>query len=131
MRRQRTLGRPDPPLLWAVIDEIALRRPYGGRATHRAQLRHLIRAIEHPHITVQVMPSGVAEDIATGGSITVLRFPEHQLPDIVHLEHVAQALYLDKPTDVAHYWNLMNQVSVRANPAAATRAILGRILDDA
>jgi hypothetical protein len=130
MRRQRILDRPDSPQLWAVVDEAALRRPVGGRATHRAQLRHLIEAIELPNITIQVVPSDVAENVATGGSITVLRFPEDQLPDIVYLEHVTQALYVDKPADVAHYWDLMNQVGVEAKPAAATRAILRRILAD-
>ncbi|HEX6470431.1 MAG TPA: helix-turn-helix transcriptional regulator [Streptosporangiaceae bacterium] len=130
MRRQRILERPDPPQLWAVIDEAALRRPAGSRETHRAQLRHLMEAIELPHVTVQVMPSAVAEGVATGGSITVLRFPEDQLPDIVYLDHLTRALYLDKPADVGHYWDLMNQVGVQARPAAATRAILRRVLED-
>jgi len=130
MRRRQILDRPDPPQLWAVIDESALRRPVGGGATHRAQLRHLIEAIEVPHITIQVMPSRVAEDVAAGGSITILRFPEEQLPDVVYLEHLTRALYLDKPTDVEHYWDVMNRVAVQAEPTAATRAILYRFLED-
>jgi transcriptional regulator with XRE-family HTH domain len=130
MRRRRLLDRTDPPLLWAVVDESALRRPVGDRATRQAQLRHLIEAVELPHITVQVMPSGIAGDVAAGGSITILRFPEEQLPDVVYLEHFSRALYLDKPTDVEHYWDLMNRVAVQAKPAAATRAVLRRVHDD-
>ncbi|HEU5157410.1 MAG TPA: helix-turn-helix transcriptional regulator [Streptosporangiaceae bacterium] len=130
MRRRQILERADPPLLWAVIDEAAVRRPVGGRATHRAQLRHLIEVIELPHVTVQVMPSHVADDVAAGGSITILRFPEEQLPDVVYLEHISRALYLDKPTDVEHHWDIMNRVAVQAEPASATRSILYRILDD-
>jgi DNA-binding XRE family transcriptional regulator len=130
MRRRRILDRPDPPLLWAVVDEAALRRPVGGRETHRAQLRQLIETIELPHVTVQVMPSHVAEDVAADGSITILRFPEEQLPDVVYLEHVSRALYLDKPTDVEHYWDMLNRMAVQAEPVATTRAILHRILED-
>jgi len=130
MRRQRIFDRPDPPLLWAVLDEAALRRPVGGRTTHRAQLRHLIEAVELPHITVQVISSHVAEDVAASGSITILRFPEEQLPDVVYLEHLTRALYLDKPTDVEHYWDVMNHVAVQAEPVAVTREILHRILED-
>lgn len=130
MRRGRILERPDPPLLWAVVDEAALRRRVGDREIHRAQLRHLIEAIELPHVTVQVMPSSVADEVAADGSITILRFPEEQLPDVVYLEHHSPALYLDKPTDVEHYWDVMNRVAVQAEPAVATRAILHRIHDD-
>ncbi len=39
MARQEVLTRPAPPRLWAVIDEAALRRPIGGAAVMRAQLR--------------------------------------------------------------------------------------------
>ncbi len=31
MERQVILDRADPPLLWVVVDEHALRRPVGGR----------------------------------------------------------------------------------------------------
>jgi DNA-binding XRE family transcriptional regulator len=130
MRRRRIFDRPDPPLLWAVLDEAALRRPVGGRATHRAQLRHLIEIVEVPHITIQVIPSHIAEDVTAGGSITILRFPEEQLPDVVYLEHLTRALYLDKPTDVEHYWDVLNRVAVQAEPAAMTREFLHRILED-
>src|ERR687896_613021 len=54
-----------------------------------------------------------------GGSVTILRFPEEHLPDVVYLEHVTRALYLDKTTDVEHYWDVMNRLAVQAEPAAA------------
>lgn len=130
MRRRRIFERPGPPLLWAVIDEAALRLPVAGRAVQRAQLRHLLELIELPHITVQVIPSQVAENVAAGGSVTILRFPEAQLPDVVYLEHVNRALYLDKPTDVEHYWDVMNRVAVQAEPVGATREFLHRVLED-
>ena len=40
--------RPDPPMLWAVLDEAALRRPIGGAATMRAQIQHLITLAGFP-----------------------------------------------------------------------------------
>jgi hypothetical protein len=36
MQRQQILHRQQPPHLWAVIDEAALRRPIGGTAVMRA-----------------------------------------------------------------------------------------------
>jgi transcriptional regulator with XRE-family HTH domain len=130
MHRQHILTRPDPPQLWAVIDETALRRPVGGAATHRAQLRHLIELTELPHVTVQVLPVHIAGHIAAGGPITVLRFPEDDLNDVVYLEQLTNAVYLDQPADVDHYWDIMNRLSVRAEPAAATTALLHRALGE-
>src|SRR5690606_25670491 len=42
LERQLILERENPPMLWAVIDEAALRRPIGGADVMRGQLRHLI-----------------------------------------------------------------------------------------
>jgi len=130
MHRQRILDRRDPPQLWAVIDENALRRPVGGPEMQRAQLLHLIEIIQLQHVTVQVVPPRVSGEVAAGGPITILRFPEDHLPDVVYLEHISNALYLDKPTDVSHYWDIMNRVGVQADPAAATKDILHRVLED-
>lgn len=131
MHRQRIITRPDHPQLWAVIDEAALRHAVGGdRSIQRAQLRYLIELIELPQITVQVMPLHAAGHVTAGKPITILRFPQDELPDIVYLEHLTRALYLDKPTDVGRYWDIMNRLSVHAEPAAATKGILQRVLKD-
>src|SRR5215468_5364745 len=41
LKRQDLLISREPPRVWSVIDEAALRRPVGGRAVMRAQLKHL------------------------------------------------------------------------------------------
>src|SRR5580658_3811636 len=48
--RQEVLGGPNPPQLWAVVDEGALRRPVGGREIVRDQLQHLIKLADHPAV---------------------------------------------------------------------------------
>ena len=48
MKRQNILDRPNPPKVWAVIDEAALRRPIGGSKVMRAQLRYLLELIGAP-----------------------------------------------------------------------------------
>ncbi|HEY7488642.1 MAG TPA: helix-turn-helix transcriptional regulator [Streptosporangiaceae bacterium] len=128
MDRQHILTRPDPPQLWAVIDESALRRPFGGVATHRAQLRRLLEITDLPYVTLQVMPFDSGGHVAAGGAITVLRFAENDLPDVVYLEQLASALYLDRPGDVMHYRDVMNRLSVQAEPPAASKDLLHRAL---
>ena len=50
MRRQQVLHRKDPPQLWAVVDEAALRRPIGGPAVMRQQVTALIDATRLPNV---------------------------------------------------------------------------------
>lgn len=124
--RQQVLHRPTPPRVWAVIDETALRRPVGTRATMRLQLGHLIDIAELPHITVQVLPFSTGGHPA-GGAIAFLRFAEGDLPDIVYLEQLITAVYLDKPATVAPYWRVLNHLGMQAEHPTATAQILRRI----
>jgi transcriptional regulator with XRE-family HTH domain len=127
MGRQRILHRPVPPKLWAVIDETALRRPIGGPTTMRLQLGYLIEVAELPHVSVQVLPFSTGGHPAAGGAITLLRFSEGELPDVVYLEQLSTALYLDKPSVVAPYWRVLNQLGLQAEQPTATTRILRRI----
>src|SRR5215475_6471394 len=49
LKRQDLLTVPDPPRVWSVIDEAALRRPVGGRSVMRGQLRHLTQIAGLPN----------------------------------------------------------------------------------
>lgn len=126
-QRQQILHRPDPPRLWAVIDEAALRRQVGGAPVLRAQIQHLIEAVQFDHVTVQVMPLR-AGHAATGGPITMLRFPQGGLADVVYLEQLATAVYFTKPAETDQYWSALNRLVTRARPPGATTAILREIL---
>ena len=56
MCRQALLHGEDPPHLWAVIDELTLRRPLAGVPALRKQIRHLIDLTDLPHVTLQILP---------------------------------------------------------------------------
>jgi transcriptional regulator with XRE-family HTH domain len=127
MRRRGLLRASGGPRLWAVLDEAALRRPFGSAAIMRAQVEHLIEMAGLPHVTLQVMPFSAGGHAAAGGPITVLRLPGEELPDVVYLEQLTTALYLDKPIDTEYYWHVMNQLGVEADAPAGTTALLHRI----
>lgn len=107
LERQKVLVSERAPVLHAVLDEAALRRPYGEREVMRGQLRHLIDMSEQPNITLQVMPFSYGGHAGESGSFAMLRFPESDLSDIVYLEQLTSALYLDKPEEVAQYEKAM------------------------
>jgi hypothetical protein len=130
MARKRLLTRPDPPQLWAVVDEAVLRRPIGGLEVMRAQIEALIEVTTQPNVRLQVVAFEVGGHAAAGGSFSVLRFPDHDLPDVVYVEQLTSALYLDKRDDVDHYAAAMERLCVEAEPPARTVDVLTNILKD-
>jgi len=129
LSRQEILRRATPPRLWAVIDESALRRPIGGRTVMRDQVRHLIEMCDHPFVTLQILPFQTGAHPAMGGPFTILRFSEPDLRDVVYIEQLTSALYLDKPTEVDSYLEVMEQTCLQAEPAVKTTQVLSTILD--
>ena len=130
MRRQKILDRPDPVQLWAVIDEAVLRRPVGSRATMRGQIQALIDATQRQSVHLQVLPFQVGGHSAAGGAFSILRFPEPELPDVVYLEHLTNAIYLDKEDDVDQYLHVMETICVRGAAPDRTVELLSRILKE-
>jgi transcriptional regulator with XRE-family HTH domain len=128
MRRQQLLTRAGAPELWAVLDEAALRRPADGTNVMRAQVEHLLELTDLPNVTLQIVPFRAGPHAAAGGPFTILRFPEPDLPDLVYLEQLNSALYLDQPGDVTGYLTVMNQLCVQAETPAASKTMLRALL---
>jgi transcriptional regulator with XRE-family HTH domain len=129
MARQIVLTREQPPRLWAVVDEAALRRPVGGREVMRGQLERLIEATKLPNVTLQVLPFEAGAHPAMLGAFSILRFADRALPDVVYLEHLTNAVYVDKRDEVERYLDVMEFVCVASEPPARTVQLLERVLD--
>lgn len=122
--RQEILRRAQPPTLWAVMDESALRRAIGGPEIMKAQLRHLIEMCDHPAVTLQILPFSAGAHRAMGGPFTILRYTEPDLRDVVYIEQLTSALYLDKTSEVGSYLEVIEEVCLQAEPAAKTPGLL-------
>lgn len=130
MRRQKLLAGGNSPRLWAVIDEAALRRPVGGPEVMRGQVQHLIDIAEQPNVVIQVMPFRFGCHAAESGAFTILRFPEQDLADVVYLEQLTSALYLDKRDDVDSYVQVMERLCVDSLTPERTVDLLKSILQE-
>jgi hypothetical protein len=125
MQRQQILHRKNPPRLWMVVDEAALRRPIGGLDVMRGQVEALLEINSSlPHVRLQVIPFNAGGHAAAGGAFTILRFPDEDLPDVVYIEQLTSALYLDKRDDVDLYAEAMERLCVEARPPADTAKVL-------
>ncbi|HEX6521089.1 MAG TPA: helix-turn-helix transcriptional regulator [Streptosporangiaceae bacterium] len=128
MQRQQLLTQPGAPELWAVLDEAALRRAPDDRAMMRVQLEHLLELTDLPNVTLQIVPFHVGPHAAAGGPFTILRFPEPDVPDLVYLEQLNSALYLDQPSDVTSYLAIMDRLCVQADSGIASKDMLRGLL---
>jgi hypothetical protein len=124
LERQKLLFSEHAPHLHCILDEAALRRPYGGRAVMDEQLRMLIEFSDFPRITLQVAPFSHGGHVAESGAFTLLRFAEDELSDLVYLEQLTGALYLDKHDEVASYQRVLDGLAGAALDPAETRQLL-------
>jgi hypothetical protein len=113
-----------------VVDEAVLHRSIGGPTVMRDQITALIEATDLPNVRIQVLPFRAGGHAAVGGAFSLLRFPDQDLPDVVYVEQLTSALYLDKRDDVEEYATAMERLCIEAEPPASTTEILERILRD-
>lgn len=124
LERQKLLVSERAPGFHVVLDEAALRRPYGDRTVMREQLEHLIEISERPNVTLQVMPFSFGGHAGESGAFALLRFPESDLSDVVYLEQLTSALYLDKREEVAQYERAMERLQRDSPDPSRTRDLL-------
>ncbi len=127
LSRQSLLTRPEPPRIWSIMDEAVLRRPVGGPAVMHSQLKHLLEMAGLPHVTLQVVPFARGGHAGAGGSFSVLRFEERDLPDLVYIEQLTGAIYLNQRADVERYLEVVDQLSGEALTPAGTRSFIDQV----
>lgn len=101
--RQEILHREHPPVLSALIDEAALRKPVGGAVVMRAQMERLAELSRSPNVTVRMVPDEAGAHPGMQGQYVILDFEDDLDPSVVYLETATDGLYLEQPQDVARY----------------------------
>jgi transcriptional regulator with XRE-family HTH domain len=126
MKRQELLDREEPPHIWCVIDEAAVRRRVGGREVMKEQLEHLLAVSERPHITVQVLPFARGAHAAAVGSFAVLRGQAPEL-DVVYVDLLGGGLFMEKPQELERYKLAFQYLSAQALDLESSADLVDRI----
>ncbi|MFI1168192.1 helix-turn-helix domain-containing protein [Streptomyces sp. NPDC020801] len=129
MRRAQLLLRQDAPQLWAVIDESVLLRVLGSREVMREQLAHLVDMSERPNVTVQIIPLDVTNASAPAIPITYLRFGGLDLPDVVYLEHIRSANFLEDRDETEEYRIALDRLADEALTPQESLALLRKTME--
>jgi len=130
MARQPALTRDDPPMLWTVVDEAALRRRVGGTELMRAQLEHVLELSGLKNVAMQVIPFGAGAHPAMGRPFVILVFPERVDPDVVYLEDLTSTLYLEDVDEVDRYNVFFNHLRATALSFEDSAALITSVLKD-
>jgi hypothetical protein len=128
VERQRRMNEPGAPVLWALIDEGVLHRPVGGPEVMRDQLIYLLDVLRQPGVRLQIASYEASAAASPGAAVTYLRFAQGFLPDVVYLEHMTSAVYLDRLEDLDKYRAALDELSALAATPAASRAMLEEAL---
>lgn len=116
-RRTELLRRPDAPRIWAILDESVLLRVLGGHEVMREQLARLVEMAALPHVTIQVVPLDVTHASAPAIPVTYLRFGGVDLPDVVYLEQIRSATFLEDRDETEEYRVALDRLADEAlNP---------------
>ncbi|MCT9080473.1 helix-turn-helix domain-containing protein [Streptomyces fulvoviolaceus] len=126
LERQALLTRQDPapPQLWITMDETVLRRPPGGPEVLKAQVEYLIKAMDLPNVTLQVLAFSAGLHPGAFGPFTLFRFPIKDFPDIICTDNLSNAKYSEEQEEVALHREVFDRISAQAMSKGRTREFL-------
>ena len=129
MERQR-LTITSPPKVWAVLDEAALRRQVGGPEVMRVQLEYLRELGGLRNVRLQIIPFGGGAHPAMGRPFVILVFGEEADPDVVYLEDLTSALWVENVEEVDRYNVFFNHLQATALSFDDSAALMTAVLKE-
>jgi transcriptional regulator with XRE-family HTH domain len=120
LARQEILFRddPDPPRVWTLIDETALRRPVAVAAVMYEQCQHALEVSRLPHVSLAVVPYADRWHIGLLGACTIVE--RDGTPRVVNLEDLADGRVSEDP-------EIVRRVALRFRAPGAWRTLLAEI----
>lgn len=130
MVRRAVLTRRSAPMLHAVIDESALRRPIGGRDVMRRQITALLEAAERPHVQLQITPTGESTYPGMEGSFIILSFASPIAMDVVYAKNVAGGIFIEDVEQVRHCRDKFDRICAAALSETESANLIKELVDE-
>ncbi|MDQ1046577.1 helix-turn-helix transcriptional regulator [Streptomyces sp. V4I2] len=128
MERARILDDPTRPLLWAVIDEAALRRVTGERAVMAEVLHHISGLMRRNRAIVQVLPFDAGAHPVMQGCVKLMDCDD--APALVYLEGVGTGRLEDDPATVSRYRHYYDLLTASALSPGKSLALIEAMAQD-
>ncbi|MBW1601629.1 helix-turn-helix domain-containing protein [Streptomyces sp. JJ66] len=130
MARQEIFKRPTPPQFVCVLDEAVLRREVGSRGTLAAQLGRLVEVNSPPELTIQVIPFAQGWHAGLDGAFSVYSYPDPLDLDVVSVDYLDGALYLEEDASVEKYRRAFDQLRASALSSQQSIDLISRLARD-
>ncbi|WP_344382863.1 helix-turn-helix transcriptional regulator [Streptomyces thermolineatus] len=98
LERSQVLANPATPVVWALLDEMVLRRPIGGSNVMAEQVMHLVRLVEAGRVRVHVLPLDLGFHPLLHSMLTLMWFEDQ--PPVAYTEGLHVGKVHDNPTMV-------------------------------
>ncbi|MDG4793940.1 helix-turn-helix transcriptional regulator [Micromonospora sp. WMMD1082] len=125
LARQEVLARDEPPQLVVVLDEQALRRQVGDRATMREQLEHLRSMADRPNVQVRIVPAETPWYIGLNGPFVLARLADGT--EVAHLDNQLRGHTVDSPNDLAALGRQWETVAGEALPRRQSARLIEEV----
>ena len=132
MARQTIIARADdPPQIWCVLDENALRRQVGGHDVMHAQLDRLIKLAERSNVDIQILPHTAGAHAGAEGTFAILDYPNEFEgdPGTAYVETRQQGIYYERPEQVTDFRRVFERLQVQAEKPAKSPALISKAKD--
>src|SRR5262249_6307713 len=103
IQRQTVLQRPNPLLLWSVVDEAAFTRTVADKEVMRRQIEALVARTDEPNVTLQVIPFSAGAHPGMPGSFVVMDFEDAADQELVYLDSMGGDWFLERRTDIERF----------------------------
>jgi transcriptional regulator with XRE-family HTH domain len=126
--RQSIFERPQPPKLWAIVDEGVLHRCVGSGKIMHDQLTHLAHMSGRSKITIQVVPREVGAHVGLLGAFALAS--ADGAPGTVYMESPDQGQTTETPSVVAKVGEIFDTLRAEALPRGASRDLIRRVAEE-
>jgi Domain of unknown function (DUF5753) len=120
LARQAVLTRDDPPvpLVYALVDEGALRRPVAPPAVMHDQIAHLVELSRQPNVTIQIVPYDARGHSGLLGAFVIADRP-----------NAASIVFIEDAATVAEVALRFDALRSEALPKSASRTFMESVAE--
>ncbi len=125
---QGVLDLGKPPQCRFFINDAALRLPVGGPQVMAAQLHHLLRMGDRPHIDIRVIPHSAGAHAGLAGSCCLMEFAG--FGPVVAIQHDLAGYFLEEPAQIAIHEKIFSSLSAIALGKTESHRLIRRLAVD-
>lgn len=126
MTRQEVLDRPDPPLLWVLLDEAVLDRPVGGRRIMRDQLARFLELAQRPNISIRIVLRAAGAHVGLDGTFQVISL---ETRDVAYAGAIGGGRLIEGSDDARSLAVMYDRIGAKASSEDVSRDLIERRLE--